>query len=538
MSVYAPAFASFDTFVERYMREMNAPGMIFVQADRDAVQRASSFGLGDVEHAMPVASDALFEIGSISKSFLAICLLQLRAEGKLDLDKPIHDYLPWWRIASSHAPITTHHMLTHATGLPGNPPVFLSDPAAQHRAANPPGSYFHYSNMVFEALGYLAWTLDGRPLADMLRKRIFEPLGMTQSEPAITLGQRARMVRNYYAFQSDRPYPRQGRLAEAPALVFTNGAGCICSTARDMGLYIRMLANRGAGPNGRLLSEEGFKLFSRPHIKAEEFGPTASYGYGIAVDVEDGHTILKHTGGMLAFASAIRVDLDDGVGAFASINAMQGYRPTAVVDHAVRIMRAQRARKPLPLPPPPPADTAHIDKASTFAGVYRSTDGRTLEFVADGERLFLLHAGQRLAVDSGDGLMLVQHADFSQFPFLFGRADSKIPKSPVVEVSWGGDWYVNAAYKGPRQFSTPPQWTAYAGHYRNENPWIGSFHVLIVKDRLTIDGMVALEPASDGEFLVRDEANSPEWIRFTDIVNGKTMRAKISGEDVWRIMDA
>ena len=67
-----------------------------------------------------------------------------------------------------------------------------------------------------------------------------------------------------------------------------------------MGRYIRMLANKGRGPNGRVLSEEGFALLSKAHIKAEEFGPTASYGYGIAVDSEDGHAILKHTGGMVS----------------------------------------------------------------------------------------------------------------------------------------------------------------------------------------------------------------------------------------------
>ena len=75
---------------------------------------------------------------------------------------------------------------------------------------------------------------------------------------------------------------------------------------------------------------------STPYIKASEFSETASYGYGIAVDTLDGHKILRHTGGMVVFASSIHVDLDGGVAAFASINAMQGYRPTAVTEYAVR----------------------------------------------------------------------------------------------------------------------------------------------------------------------------------------------------------
>src|SRR5215831_20742775 len=132
----------------------------------------------------------------------------------------------------------------------------------------------------------------------------------------------------------------------------TDAAGCIAATPQDMGLYVQMIASHGAGPKNRVISENGFALFSKRHIKAEEFGPTASYGYGIAVDSLDEHTILRHTGGMVSFASALQVDIDEGVGAFASINAMQGYRPNPVAQHAIQLMRAVRARKTLPAPPP------------------------------------------------------------------------------------------------------------------------------------------------------------------------------------------
>ncbi len=76
-----------------------------------------------------------------------------------------------------------------------------------------------------------------------------------------------------------------------------------------------------------MVSEESFALFSTAHIPATEFGPTASYGYGIAVDHLDGNAVVRHTGGMLSFASSIIVDLDAGVGAFASVNAMQATGP-------------------------------------------------------------------------------------------------------------------------------------------------------------------------------------------------------------------
>ena len=199
-------------------------------------------------------------------------------------------------------------MLTHTSGLPDDSPVFLSDPAAAHHAAYAPGKHFHYSNMAFSTLGYLLTMLDGRPLPEVIRKRVFEPLGMTESEPVISLDIRDRLAGNYCPYQNDRPYARFGRLSEAPGIIISDAAGCIASTPRDMGLYIQMIANRGKGPQSALLSEESFTLFSEPYIPAEEFGPTASYGYGIAVDTFEGHKILRHTGGMVSFASAIQID--------------------------------------------------------------------------------------------------------------------------------------------------------------------------------------------------------------------------------------
>lgn len=231
------------------------------------------------------------------------------------------------------------------------PQVFLSDPSQPHRAAHAPGDYFHYCNTGFELLGHLACRLDGRELPELLRARILEPLGMTRTEPSITLDMRPRLVESYASFQSDRPEAPSSRLCAAPGIIFTSGAGCIASTAHDMGGYVRMLANRGLGPKGHLVSQESVALFSAAHIKADEFGPTASYGYGIAVDRLDGHTVVRHTGGMVSFASAILVDLDAGVGAFASVNAMQGYRPTPVVQFAARLMRARGAKQPLPAIP-------------------------------------------------------------------------------------------------------------------------------------------------------------------------------------------
>ena len=534
---YQPLFARLDQFVKQYMLDMNSPGLTLGLADRDGVQRVVTYGFSDKENKARVKPDDLFQIGSISKSFVALCLLQLRDEGKLDLNKPITDYLPWFRIESSFAPITVHHLLTHSSGLPGLPPVFFSDPNQKHRAAYEPGKYFHYCNTAFEALGHLAWTLDGRPLPEVLHERIFKPLGMTQSEPVINLDLRQRTAKNYNAFQADRPFPRYGRLCEAPSIVSSDGAGCVMSTPRDMGLYIQMIANRGQGPKGRLISEESFALFSQSHIKAEEFGPTASYGYGMAIDTLEEHKILRHTGGMVSFMSSIQVDLDEGVGAFSSVNAMQGYRPNPVTEYAIRLMRAHRENKPLPAMPSPNPPT-QTNNAAEYAGTYSSVDGRTLELASEGQKLLLTHQGQKITLEGSGDTFTVSHPDFERFSLIFTRADEKDPKSPVVEAGWGSDWFYHSRYTGAKHFDYPKEWDSYVGHYRNENPWVGSTRVLIRKGKLMLDGTTPLEKGEGDLFYLRDDEHNPEWIRFGEIVNGKCMRIKMSGEDLWRVMTA
>jgi D-alanyl-D-alanine carboxypeptidase len=536
-SSYQPIFGPLDRFIEQYLRAMNAPGLTFVMADRSNVQRVSSYGFSDVEAKVPVNTNQLFEIGSISKSFLAICLLQLHDEGKLDLQRPIVEYLPWFPVESSFAPITTHHLLTHTPGLEGNAPVFLTDANAKHRAANPPGENFHYCNTGYALLGHLLETLDGRPLPQCFRARVFEPLGMTASEPVITLDFRDRLAKNYQAFRTDRPYARFDRLAEAPAIIMTDASGCIASTPHDMGLYAQMIASHGAGPKGRVISENGFALFSKRHTPAEEFGPKASYGYGIAVDTLDEHTVLRHTGGMVSFASALQVDIDEGVGAFASINAMQGYRPNPVAQYALQLMRAQRAGKPLP-EPPKIAPATFIDNPQQYAGVYTSTDGKKWEFQAEGTNLFLMQGGKRIPLETIVGSqqqLTIRDPAFDLYALTFGREKPNDPKSRVVEASWGPLWFFNEAYSGPKTFDYPKEWNRYVGHYRNESAWVGSVRVVIRKGKLYADGLVPLEPTAGGYFYFRDEPKSPEWIQFHDIVNDKAMRIKLSGEDMWRV---
>src|SRR6185295_9492206 len=184
-------------------------------------------------------------------------------------------------------------------------------------------------------------------------------------------------------------------LAEAQWLEVDIAAGSIASTPGDMSKYIRMLLNRGALPKGRLISEEGFALFTKPEIDSPYRGEPASYGYGLWVSDIGGHTRLRHTGGMVAFSSSIDVDVTAGIGAFASVNAnLRGYRPVAVTKYAVELFNASLTGKPLPEPPAPPPSPDEVKNAADYVGTYTSPDDKKLELMAEGDKLVLVHANR------------------------------------------------------------------------------------------------------------------------------------------------
>jgi hypothetical protein len=204
-----------------------------------------------------------------------------------------------------------------------------------------------------------------------------------------------------------------------------------------------------------------------------------------------------------------------------------------VVMYALKAMRASNAGQAMP-PRPAPNPPERIEKPEEYAGIFTSPDGRKLEFIAAGERLFLLHKGQRLQLEttSGGGFW-VRHQDLERFPISFDR--EKGEQGAITEVSYGGDWYANEKYTGSRDFTYPKHWGAFVGHYRNDSPWIGSFKVVQRKGKLWLEGVLPLETIDSNSFRLADSPYNPDWIRFLDVVNGKSMHLKFSGEDYWRV---
>jgi len=524
------AFRALDRFVDQYMHAMKSPGMTLVLADRSGVLRTCTYGSRDLDGKVAVDPDELFHIGSIGKSLTAIAILQLMDEGKLDLSTPLSCYLPWAKIETPYQPITIHHLLTHTSGLPRTVPVFLSDSRARHTPGFAPGKYFYYSNLGYDLLGYLISTLDRRSYAESIQRRILEPLGMHSTAPGITPDTYHRTIPSYTVDRVGLSYNRHGTLRQAPVLICTKASASIASTAGDMGIFINMLLNRGEGLRERILSERSFGLLVNPFVKAEGFGPTACYGYGLAIDQMDEHRIARHTGGTVSFMSSLQVDLDGGIGVFASINSMQGYRPDPVTNYALRVLRAQQQGNPASTPLFTNRGGV-IENASDYEGCFTSSSGEQLEFLADGDRLYLMYQSHFLPVEITAGsCFLVSHPDFVDCLVTFVRENGS-----VIEASCRGEWYMHDEYSALQSFPVCEELTPFEGHYHNDSPWLGSLTIAQRRGRLWLNGMIPLEPIRLNVFSLADIPYNPEWIQFLDVVDHHSMHLKFSGEDYWRI---
>jgi CubicO group peptidase (beta-lactamase class C family) len=537
MSIPGQASSRLSAFVEQQVRAANTPGVSIALTDREGLLHLSTHGFADVAAQAPVTPDSLFEIGSISKSLTAMALLQLCDQGRLDLHAPVTEYLPWFHVPSDYDPITLHNLLSHTAGIimgtDFSTEAHYEVWALRHtRVTAPPGTYFHYSNVGYKALGLILEEVLGQSYGRIIRERILDPLGMDATEPVITHDTRKRLAVGYVSFYDDRPAHASHSLVPATWLETATADGSIAATVTDMATYVRMLLNHGQGSRERILSEQSFRLMTQRVIKVpegdEDYG--SSYGYGLNISEDEGHTIIGHGGGMVGFYASILADLDDGLGVVVLTNGPG--EPSVIARFALKLLGTTRHDRELP-PLPSASEPTHIDKPADFAGSY-TAETRAFTLVAQGEQLMMDYGGDRLILEQrGEDCFYVPHPDFVQFCLRFGREEDQ-----VVEALHGTDWYVNQHYAGPAVFDCPTEWVAYPGHYRSHNPWHTNFRVILRKGKL-----ILLEPWGDEEVLVQlrdgmfrvgSDERIPERLCFDTLLGGRTLRANLSGCDYYR----
>jgi hypothetical protein len=191
------------------------PGMVIGITDRQGLRKVLIHGYADLKTKTPLTADSRFAIGSVSKAFTSIALLQLAEQGRFDPHAPITQYLPWLHIPSRFNPITGHDLMSHTGGLPG----YLADAASSRFAglelrsfepAYPPGAHWFYSNTGYQLLGYALEEIERSSYSDIIRRRVLEPLGMSHSSAVLDDAQRFGMAVSYVR------WPYDGRYVEAP----------------------------------------------------------------------------------------------------------------------------------------------------------------------------------------------------------------------------------------------------------------------------------------------------------------------------------
>ena len=530
------AFSIIDKLVEEQLAEYGTPGIAIGVTDRKELLHLSTFGYSDLSRRVPVSPSTLFEIGSISKSFASIVLLQLLDEGRIALDKPVADYLPWFQINSPFMPITLHHLLSHTAGIMTGTEVTMgaTGEALSLRdttATAEPGTYFHYSNTGYKIVGLIIEKVLGESVPSALKSRILRPLAMNSSQTVITTDLRAKLAEGYTRMRDDRPRSSRSEYVPATWGESDTADGSISSTASDMCSYVRMLLNRGEGPSGRLLSRKSYDLLTQKVIKPADSPDGDSYGYGLNVGEDEGHVIIGHTGGMLGFVASMLLDMDSGFGVVILFNSSGHDSRLDLARTVLRVLRSAAEGKPLE--PHSLTEPSDVSNVSDYEGTYRS-GSKSLRFVASGTHLSM-DAGALVSLDKrGTDEFFAESPDYALFLLRFGRKEGK-----VVEVSYGPEWYIGESYTGPKAFKHPRLWDAFIGHYRTHNPWISNFRVILRKDMLLMVEPSGLEhplvQKDHDVFGIDLDERSPEWIVFDMIVEGKATRATLSGCECYRV---
>jgi D-alanyl-D-alanine carboxypeptidase len=528
----AQAWSRIAEFATARMREANTPGMALAITSRERLLHVATFGFSNLQAKRSLAADTLFEIGSISKSFTSIALLQLRDEGRFDPHAPITRYLPWFKIQSPFAPITAHHLMTHTSGLPRDRDDVPSSRyqaygVRDREAGYRPGVRYAYSNVGYQVLGYALESIAKKPYAEIINERILKPLGMSASAAQFTHDTRLTLAVGYQRMYDDRPTHSAHALVPATWLEYAAGDGSIVSTPADMAAYARMLLNRGAGPTGtRIVSEEGFTLLTQ---RATPSGENMWYGYGLVTSERDGRTLLSHGGGMVGYASMLVADPEAGVAAVVLVNGPGN--PGAVAQFAVNVARAALRGESLP-DLPEPTDPAVLQDGASYAGTYTSP-ARTLVLKSDPPLLGVpTERGLMLLEQRGRDMFYLNDASWDRFLLRFERENDR-----VIGFSHGSDWYTRDGRRVAEAPPHPREWEAYPGHYRTTNAWFSNFRIVVRRGVLYLmepsGGETRMEPLGPGLF--KESGMSAERLRFDSIVDGQALRANLSGVDYYRV---
>ena len=265
-----PRFREISGLIEEKMAEYRVPGVAFGLVKNGSLAMRG-FGLTNLENPQPVTPDTIFPLASITKTVVTVAMLRLVEQGSVDLDAPVRQYLPDFRVGDDEATrtVTTRHLLTHTPGWEGQlPSVDRGDRTtanfvegmADHPQLARPGEVWSYNNAGFRVAGRIIEVVSGSVLYDALRDLVFDPLGLDLAF--------SRMV-EAMSFRFAAPHTeRDGRTAVVrPYLPLTTGSGGAVMSMSALMAYARFHLGDGTGPTGEpVLSPASLKLMRTPQL--------------------------------------------------------------------------------------------------------------------------------------------------------------------------------------------------------------------------------------------------------------------------------
>jgi CubicO group peptidase (beta-lactamase class C family) len=325
------------------------------------------YGLADVENDVAATAQTVYRIGSVTKQFTSVAIMQLVEQGKLSLDDDLTKYVP---NAPTHGRrILIRHLLNHTSGIPSYTDVgssfgrvmrldlshdsllaVIRDDSLQFE----PGSHFYYNNTGYYLLGMVIERVTGKRYGDYLRDVLFSPNALTSTlycSDAPLIKHRARgynggaTLMNTDFLSMDLPF----------------AAGALCSTVGDLVAWTRLLYS------GRLVTAASFASMTNP-VKLTS-GRPMSYGFGLQIDTLGAHRRIHHGGGINGFISELTYYPDDSLAVVVLSNAA----PAPSNEVADAIARVALGIPPAG-PPPQPADLPiPPDEVARLVGSYRIT---------------------------------------------------------------------------------------------------------------------------------------------------------------------
>jgi len=311
-----------------------------------------TLGLADAASGTAATPDTQYRIGSITKTFTAVGILQLRDAGKLSLDDPLTRFLP----ESAHGP-TIGRMLAHSSGLQREPPgeiwETLQAPSREELLSGTadaeqvlvPGSWWHYSNLAFALLGEVVARAHGGTWEDALQANILDPLGLSRTTPAAA----APAAAGYFV----EPYSDAVRNEPDPDLGGAGGLGKLWSTTGDLAKWGAFLA---AGDDG-VLKASTLEEMAHARVMVDHDGWKLAWGTGLELYRRDDHVFVGHGGAMPGHLAALAVNRKTKIGAAVLTNSGAGASPEKLaLDLAVAAIEAlpQAADAWQPGEPAPP----------------------------------------------------------------------------------------------------------------------------------------------------------------------------------------